>query len=483
MKELSQLLPINSNIEIHTLSTDSRQKSAQSIFFCLKGLANDGHLHVLEAIENGALVIVHSDDVDMSLTNVVYHRVEDVNECLNTVLNIFYEDPSSHLKMIGVTGTNGKSTIAKTLKELLNNELPCGYSGTISIEYGSKTLKPNYTTPESIEFVSILHDMVHEGMKAASLEISSQGLDQRRVDAVKFDYAIFTNLTHDHLDYHGTMENYYLSKKHLFELLKDSAQSIINIDDAYGERLYKELSSHKYSYSTHKHADYRAEHIHYGAYQTTFTLITPKEKFEVKTNFVAEFNLSNLLSVIAVYDLMGFSLSTLVKRLESLPAVEGRMNVLTLGQKFTCVVDYAHTPDGFKKIFEFAKTITPSHAKIIAVYGAAGHRDKKKRAILGQISDEYADRIILTEEDPRTESALEIAQQISMGIEHTPYVIVLDRYDAIFQACELASKDDTVLILAKGNEQYMARKNGKEFWMGDEAALSEIIKGKLNETE
>jgi UDP-N-acetylmuramoyl-L-alanyl-D-glutamate--2,6-diaminopimelate ligase len=407
---------------------------------------------------------------------IEYIKVENVVQELNRVAAIFFKHPSHKLNLIGVTGTNGKSTIAKTIKELYSLWSPCGYSGTISIEYGPNKEKPDFTTDETVPLLKMLNRMIKANMKAAALEISSQGLDQHRVDALNFDIGIFTNLTHDHLDYHGNLESYFQAKKRLFTLIKPKGCSIINIDDTYGARLFNEIETRKYSYSIHEKADYQAKDIELNALSTKFTLIVDNVEYPLETNFVSEFNLSNLLAVIASLHQSGFSLEQITSQLNNLPQVDGRMEVIQEGQSFNVIVDYAHTPDGFEKIYQFADSITPANNKIISVFGSAGKRDSKKRPILGSISDKYCQMIILTEEDPRNESALQIAQEISTGIKQNNFIIVLDRYDAILQALELANKNDTVLILAKGNERYITRQFGKEYWMGDDSAAKDILK-------
>lgn len=479
---LKQLYPqAKLDLTIEHLMMDSRIPQANALFFCLKGLINDGHRFIEQAIQQGAIAIVHSDPITQTHEGIEYIQVDNVLTSLNEVADLFFDHPSQKLTLFGVTGTNGKSTIAKTIKEIYSHHRPTGYSGTISIEFGNCKEKPDFTTPETVPMLQLLSRMIDEKMQAASLEISSQGLDQGRADALRFDVMIFTNLTHDHLDYHGNLENYYLAKKHLFDLGKPEGVSVINIDDPYGRRLYDELSTRKFSTSIIEDADYCAKDIVYSAHQTEFTLVALGDSYLVKTNFVSQFNLSNLLAVIAACHQANMPLSDILMRINKIPQVEGRMAVIDEGQNFTCIVDYAHTPDGFEKIYEFAKTITPPTNKIISVFGAAGKRDTKKRPILGKISDRYCKMIILTEEDPRNESALDIAQQIASGIQQAHHVIVLDRYDAIRQSLELANAHDTVLILAKGNEQYIARLYGKEFWMGDEQAARELLKNMQEE--
>jgi UDP-N-acetylmuramoyl-L-alanyl-D-glutamate--2,6-diaminopimelate ligase len=255
------------------------------------------------------------------------------------------------------------------------------------------------------------------------------------------------------------------------------------VDDPYGARLYNEVSHRKYSFSIEHEADYQAKDLVIKATQSQFNLVVLNQTYPIVTNFVSSFNISNLLAIIATLHQSGFALDTIIPLLIDLPQVEGRMEVIQEGQNFDVIVDYAHTPDGFEKIFAFARSITSPNNKIISVFGSAGKRDRKKRPILGSIADKYSQMIILTEEDPRNESALEIAQEIAEGIQQANHIIVLDRYDAIQQALELANQNDTVLILAKGNERYITRQFGKEHWMGDDVATKEILRKSIMEKE
>jgi UDP-N-acetylmuramoyl-L-alanyl-D-glutamate--2,6-diaminopimelate ligase len=480
--KLNRLFSTAPEIEVKDLVTDSRKPMKQAVFYCLKGMVNDGHRFVDQAIANGAIVIVHSDAL-IHQESITYIQVNDVLEELNRTAAIFFHKPHQKLNMIGVTGTNGKSTIAKTIKEIYNHFGVCGYSGTISIEYGQVIEKPDFTTDETVPTLKMLRRMLKAGMKAVSMEVSSQGLDQRRVDALEFDITIFTNLTHDHLDYHGNFESYYLAKKRLFSLIKTHGCAIINVDDPYGARLFNEVNQRKYSYSIEHEADYQAKDLIIKATQSQFNLGVLNQSYPVVTNFVSSFNISNLLAIIASLHQSGYAIESIIPLLVDLPQVEGRMEVIQEGQNFDVIVDYAHTPDGFEKIFTFAKSITSSNNKIISVFGSAGKRDRKKRPILGSIADKYSQMIILTEEDPRNESALEIAQEIAEGIQQANHIIVLDRYDAIQQALELANQNDTVLILAKGNERYITRQFGKEAWMGDDVATKEILRKIIIEKE
>ncbi len=476
MVSLASLIVGAKALPIENLMMDSRVALPQSMFFCVKGLKNDGHQFIDQAIFNGAICIVYSDEIEVYRDGIEYIKVDNVIEVLNDCADLFYGKPSSKLNVIGVTGTNGKSTIALTIKNIFDHFQPTGYIGTISIEFGDVKTLPLLTTPEITQVHHILAQMVDAGMKAVTLEVSSQGLEQARVNSVDFNTAIFTNLTHDHLDYHGTMENYFLAKSRLFNLIGSDKTAIINIDDPYGKRLAQTCLAKVVSYGIQNQAVYMAKNIQILFDKTTFDLHCYDEVYAVETNMVALFNVYNLLAVIAACHENGMTIERILEYVKSIDPVDGRMERIESGQPFNVIVDYAHTPDGFEKIFKFADDITPKGKRILAVFGAAGKRDTKKRPILGEIADRFCDMIILSEEDPRNETPHGIAEQIAKGITRCNYSIVEDRYDAIRQALEIANEGDTVLILAKGNETYMYREFGREDWIGDDAACREILR-------
>jgi len=481
--KLNNLFKNAKPIEIDSLMSDSRIKANNSLFFCLRGMKHDGHQHISQAVENGAIAIVHCEELNTYIPFVEYIKVEDSFTQLNRCAAIFYGNPSEKLKLFGVTGTNGKTTIAKVIKAVYSTHLSCGYIGTIGLEYGTVSEKPDYTTPEVINLHDVLDKMVKAKMKAVAIEISSQGLEQHRVDALKLKTAIFTNLTHDHLDYHGTMENYYQAKKKIFSLLSNDGYAILNVDDPYGKRLCDELSCKKKTTAVFAQADYKADNVVFKDDKTLFNLTVNEKTYPVETNLLGMFNIHNLLAVIATCHLNGMRITNILECVKTLPQVEGRLQHVRLGQAYRVIVDYAHTPDGFEKVFEYADIITPKDHKIITVFGAAGLRDTKKRAILGSVADRYCTNIVLTEEDPRTEDSLGILEQIAFGIKNTRHLIILDRYDAIRQAIELANTNDTVLVLGKGNEDYIYRLNGKEEWIGDVIACEQILKEIQDEKE
>ena len=472
---LNELFEKAPKIEIDNIMVDSREVVNNSIFFCIKGMLNDGHDFYRQAIENGAVVIVYSDEIDTNVENVTFIKVKDVVSALGNVADKFYDYPSKQMVMYGVTGTNGKSTITSLIKQLLNNYKKCGYIGTISIEYGNVVLPPLLTTPSILDLQYYLSKMVEASVKACALEVSSIGIEQKRVDNIDFDVCVFTNLTHDHLDYHGTIDNYFKAKKRLFDNMKIDGKVITNIDDEYGLAIVADTKAKVYTYGINKEADYQATNIEILKNKTIFTLKCNGNEYRLKTNLVATFNVYNVLAAIAALNVSGISIADILKNLENLTNIEGRMHNIEMGQPFNIIVDFAHTPDGLEKVFQYAANITSTKNRIIAVFGSAGKRDTKKRKIFGELANKYCDLIILTEDDPRDEEVVDIANEIAEGITDKNYVIIEDRYNAIRQAIDIANSADTILILGKGDETFIYREFGREPYIGDHKACKEIL--------
>jgi len=487
--KLTELFENVPDIEIKSLMADSRKKRKDSIFFCVKGMMFDGHKFIDQAVENGAVVIVHSEPVEKKYDNVVYIRVRDVIAAFNKVADAFYGYPSHKLQMYGVTGTNGKSSIACIIRDILNTIKPTGYIGTISIEYGNVKLPPLLTTPDIDDLHGTLGEMVDAGMEACALEASSIGIEQGRVDSIDFDAAIFTNLTHDHLDYHGTMSNYFQAKKKLFDSLKEDAAAITNVDDEYGMKIVSDCKCKVLTYGIDHKADYQVVKYQLMKDRTRFTLKIAGMEYEIETNLIARFNIYNLLAAMAALHATGMSITQMLPAVRNLSQIEGRMERIHEGQPFNILVDFAHTPDGIEKVCQYASAITPKGKRIIGVTGSAGKRDTAKRPVFGEILDKYCDMIILTEDDPRNEDPVEIAQEIASGIKKTNYVIIEDRYDAIRQAVELADPNDTILLLGKGDEKFIYREYGREPYEGDDMIAREVLRkyyfgeGEENEEE
>ena len=474
--KLNQLFGSVPAIEIGGLAIDSRKVKPGDMYFCLEGMVNDGHAFAADAVKAGAVCIVHAKDLDEMPEGAVYVKVGDVNKVLNEVASRFYGNPSHALTMFGVTGTNGKSTVTNIIQSLYSHRAPCGYIGTISISFGDVRREPDLTTPDPILIHSTLAEMVDAGMKACAMEVSSHGLELRRVESVDFDAAVFTNLTHDHLDFHGTMERYFAAKLKLFTSLKKDALAVINVDDPYGRKIIDACTVRTVTYGVERDADYRADDIHLGVEETSFTLIHEGKEYPVKTNLVALFNVYNLLAAIAVLAESVMPLEEILPYTGHIHQVAGRIERICEGQPFNVIVDFAHTPDGMEKIMSYGRLITKEGCKMIAVFGSAGKRDTKKRPIFGELADRYCDMIILTEDDPRDEDPHAIADEIRSGIHHTQNVFISDRYSAIRQAIESANEGDTILLLGKGDEDFMYHVNGRVPWKGDHHAARECIR-------
>lgn len=475
MAKLSDLIKDAPDIQIDKLMLNSKERCINGMFFCVHGLVFNGHDYTEEAINNGAVCIVYSEPLENMQANIVYIQVDDTVEALNKVANIFYDYPSRKMRTIGVTGTNGKTSTAYSIKKILDHFEKCGYIGTISIEYNGIKHEANYTTPTVVELLTHLKDMADHRCSSVAIEATSQGLHQGRLDAVDFDFAIFTNLSYEHLDYHVTMDDYYAAKKILFDRMQADKLSIINTDDEYGQRLVKEVNTKVVTYGILNEATYQATDIQLFPDHTEFTLVCFGEKYPVYTRLVSRFNVYNLLAALACVHQAGYALEDMIPVLSSIDQIEGRMQQISDGINFNVIIDYAHTPDGQVKFFDYVKAVTPENKRIISVFGSAGKRDKVKRPMLGQIASQYSDIIILTEEDPRDEDPVTICKDIQEGIEDCRNIIVVDRYDAIYQAMMLANEGDTVCILGKGFERFMARKDGREPYIGDDQAVYEII--------
>jgi len=474
--KLSGIFTNAPKVNIDELMTDSRCQATNGLFFCIKGMVNDGHNFISQAKDNGAIAIVHSDNIEHYDDELIYIQVENVLSTLNIAASLFYANCTEKMTIFGVTGTNGKTVITSLIKNVLNESVPCGYIGTTGISYGNVAKEAFLTTPNIVPLHQTMYDMYKAKMKAVALEISSIGLELQRCDSIDFDYAVFSNFSNDHLDFHGTTENYFKSKQLLFNMLKKGATAIINADNDYSEEIVDKCEANIVTYGIKKRADYRAKSIIVNSTGTSFLLVHRNKEYPIETNLVAHFNVYNLLATIATLHSYGLDLMVIIDRLHDLPQEHGRMETIDEGQNFKLIVDVAHTAESFEKIYEYALEITPTEKRLIAVFGSPGKRDIKKRRLYGEISDKYCDLIILTEEDPRDENPKSIADEISEGIANTPCVFIESRYDAIRQGIEVANEGDTVLILGKGDENYMQYESGKEMWEGDHIVAREVIR-------
>lgn len=447
--------------EVTGITYDSRRVTPGMLFVAVPGEHVDGHDFVLNAVDRGAVAVIcqRNGFIQQRATKII---VADAREALAQVAAAFYQHPAGKLKMIGVTGTNGKTTVAFMIKHVLESAgIKTGLLGTIRYEIGERVIPAQRTTPESLDIHQMLAHMVRAGCKACVMEVSSHALEQKRVFGLDFDVAIFTNLTQDHLDYHGNMESYYAAKKKLFSspaLAREgrSTTSVINIDDTFGARLARETDAQvRVEYGIEKEAAVRATQIQLGAECTQMTIGTPAKSFTCKLPLIGRHNVYNALAAVGASLALEVPAGVIQKALSSVPAVPGRLERIVHGQPFGVLVDYAHTDDALRNVLTTLREITKG--RLLLAFGCGGSRDKGKRPKMGRVAAELADVAIITTDNPRKESAADIANQIQEGyraVRGKDCAIELDRRRAIDKIIRMAQPGDTVLIAGKGHETY-----------------------------
>lgn len=450
--------------EIAGIAYDSRRVGPGRVFVAIPGQNVDGHDYIDSAIEKGAVAVICERDhfVSQRVTKIT---VPDAREALAIVAAEFYHHPSAKLKVIGVTGTNGKTTVAFMVKHLLETAgIKTGLIGTIRYEIGERIIAAQRTTPEALEVQQMLAQMLRAGCEAVVMEVSSHALDQQRVHGVDFDVAIFTNLTQDHLDYHGTMETYFTAKKKLFTSLQGGTKQggvVINIDDAFGHRLSTETKVEvQLTYGLGEAAKLRASHIQLGKDVTNMVIETPERHFSCRLPLIGRHNVYNALAAVGAGLVLKVGVSALKTALNTMEPVPGRLESLSAGKPFGIYVDYAHTEDALRNVLTTLREITPG--RLLITFGCGGTRDIGKRSKMGRVAAELADFTIITTDNPRKESPAVIAFQIEEGyrmVRHTGYRVVLDRRRAIDEIIRMAQDGDSVIIAGKGHETYQEFEN------------------------
>lgn len=445
--------------EIVNIQYDSRKVTDGDVFVCLSGFEVDGHNYANRAIENGATVIICEKDIDFNQIseNITVLRVEEGRKVLATMAANFYDHPTKSLKLIGVTGTNGKTTSVYILKSILEKSgEKVGLIGTIANYIGQEKIESSHTTPESLELQKLFKSMVDKGCKYCVMEVSSHSLALDRVYGCHFDVGIFTNITRDHLDFHKTFDNYYEAK---FKLFERSDYSIINVDNNYGFKIVnalKEINKNVITYSITEESNYRADEVVLDGQDTIFTVNGEKYEFVLP----GDYNVYNALGTIATAKVLGISEDNIKEGLLDV-VVPGRCE--RVGTKYNLpyelIIDFAHTPDGLKNLLETLRKLAKN--RLIAVYGSGGDRDKVKRAEMGRIGSEIADLVILTSDNPRKEDPIAILKEISCDIEKTNYLAIEDRVEAIRLAMDMAESGDVVVLAGKGHETYQIMPEGK----------------------
>lgn len=469
------------DVEISGIAADSRQVQPGDLFVSIPGARVDGHRFIQSAIEQGAVAIVAERSFAVP-PGVGLILVKEARLALSALADRFYGSPSKRLQMVGITGTNGKTTTAYLVQAVAEASHRCmGIIGTAGMVLGDEVLeaKSGYTTPEPHTIHRLLAEMVDRNAFGVAMEVTSHALEQQRVAHCRFDVAIFTNLTHEHLDYHKDMESYFAAKAKLYRMLRPNGVAVINIDDPYGQRMVAELPTgvHLLTYGFAPDAAVRAEAVQLTAQGASYRLVTPVGTAQIEAPYLfGAYNVANSLAAIAAGLALGFGLEPAVAAMQSTQGAPGRFERVDAGQDFTVIVDYAHTPDGFEKLLSDVARLKEPAARVLMVFGSAGHRDQTKRPDMGRIAGNYCDLLILTEEDPRTEDPLEIARQIAAGVQRDQVEIQLieDRVEAINQAIELARPGDIVLIAGKGNETELEVQHPTT-WRGDVPAALDAL--------
>jgi UDP-N-acetylmuramyl-tripeptide synthetase len=444
--------------EVVGVTYDSRRLTPGMVFIAVPGQNVDGHNFIVNAIDRGAAAVIceRNGCATLRATKVV---VSDSREALARIAAAFYQHPATKLKVIGVTGTNGKTTVAFMVKEILEAAgVKTGLIGTVRYEIGARVIPAQRTTPEALEIQQMMAQMVREGCQACVMEVSSHALDQHRVLGVEFDVAIFTNLTQDHQDWHGTMEHYYSAKERLFRAAgaRKKQAAIINLDDCYGARLTQRTNlDEKLTYGLSAAAQLRAAKIELDRAGSRFTVETPEKSFTCHLPLIGKHNIYNALAAIGAARALKVEMNVMRSALHRLSPVPGRLEGIVCGQPFGCYVDYAHTDDALENVLNTVREITPG--RVLLLFGCGGSRDKGKRPKMGRVAATHATYTIITSDNPRKESPVDIAAQIEAGYREKRqdgYAVELDRRRAIEDLIRLAQAGDTVLIAGKGHETY-----------------------------
>ena len=460
-------------IEFKGMEYDSRKIKDGDIFVALEGSISEGHNYIKQAIENGAKGVLVSKKVEPEFP-VEYILVKDLRKNLGKIASNFYGYPQKKLKIIGITGTNGKTTSTYLLESILGKE-KVARIGTVEYNIGDEVIEATNTTTESLDIVKMCKKAVEKGLEYLVMEVSSHALSLGRVDMLEFDVASFTNLTLDHLDYHENMDNYFQAKRKLFTMLKDSKKSSINIDDIYGDRLYKEFGG--YSYSLTKSADLTGEIVEFHSDGQFVRLNLMGEMFEEKLAILGRYNLYNVLGVIGIALQLGIGKNIILEKLKDIKGAPGRFELVNCGQDYIIVVDYAHTGDALENILKSINEL--KKGRVITVFGCGGDRDATKRPIMGEIAQRLSDIAILTSDNPRTENPHLIIEDVKKGMNGDHYLVEEDREQAIVKAIEIAQKNDIILIAGKGHETYQILGRKKIHFDDREIARREIVKRKI----
>ena len=507
IKGAGYIIPEGVDAEVSGVTADSRKVSQGTVFVAVKGGKSDGAGFAFEAVRNGAVAIV-SEKVtprptplgvgapkggsggieqtrDAGVPVIIVH---DAREAVGRLSSVFFDVPSEKLTMAGVTGTNGKTTVTYLIESIFRAaQYRPGLIGTVSYRHGAKTIEAKYTTPEAEDLQRLLSDMLLSGVTHCVMEVSSHSIEQERISGCRYDARVFTNLTPEHLDYHGTMEAYFKAKKKFFgaDYAKPGAASVVNIDDKFGAMLRKEVKN-AIGYSIEKKTDIYPREYSVTSGGIKAVLVTPKGDVYVNSPFIGEYNLQNIMAAAGAGAALDISPEAIENGINSLKAVPGRLESVNPGGDITAYVDYAHTPDALERVLKVFNGL-PRAGRIITVFGCGGNRDRSKRPVMGEIAARLSHLTIVTSDNPRNEDPLEIIKEIESGIKgikkytgnekvsEKGYMAVPDRGEAISKAVEAAEKGDTILVAGKGHEDYQII-GDKRLHFDDREALRNILK-------
>ena len=458
------------DIAVSSIAIDSRKVIKGTAFVAIKGVAQDGHDYILKAIELGAKVIVCENMPALLADGVTYIKVANTSEAVAFMAHQFYDAPSTKIKLVGVTGTNGKTTIATLLFKLFSSlGYTCGLVSTVQNQIGDQIIPSTHTTPDAVSLNELLNTMVNAGCSHVFMECSSHAVHQHRITGLQFTGALFSNITHDHLDYHKTFEAYIAAKKGFFDALPATAFAITNADDKRGEVMLQNTKAKKLSYALKSSADYKGKIL-----ENALTgLVMLVNEVEVHFRLIGEFNAYNLLAVYGAAVNLGIESNVALTNLSMLAGAEGRFDYIISSKQVIGIIDYAHTPDALENVLATIKKLRKGYEQVITVVGCGGDRDKTKRPIMAQTACDLSDKVILTSDNPRTEDPAEIIADMEAGLNTAAkrkYISIIDRKEAIKAAVEFAKPEDIVLVAGKGHEKYQDI-NGVKHPFDDKAIL------------
>ena len=465
----------STNVMVNAVHFDSRNVAMDDVFIAVRGTITDGHEYIEKAINSGAKAIVCEELPKQLVSEITYVEVDNGNKALAIMASNFYDNPSKNLKLVGITGTNGKTTISSLLYQLFKKAgFKVGLISTIKIMVDDAEYPTSHTTPDALVINKYLSMMNEAGVEFCFMEVSSHGIHQKRTEGLVFEGAIFTNLSHDHLDYHKTFAEYRDTKKVLFDNLSKKAFALTNIDDKNGLVMLQNTKARKTTYALKTYADYRSQVLEN---QFDGQLLKIND-LEVWSKLIGHFNAYNMLAIYATADLLGLEKLETLRLLSELENVDGRFQYYISKEKITAIVDYAHTPDALKNVLDTINTLRTGNENVITVVGCGGDRDRSKRPVMGHIASEMSNKAIFTSDNPRSESPSLIIEEMEGGVEPQnikKIVSIENRKQAIKTACQLASANDIILVAGKGHETYQET-NGERIDFDDFKMVTDFLK-------